>query len=218
MWAGFAFERTRSCEVHNRSVSEPWFGCCSPHRHRWIYCISRCSVCIHASGGPCLQHGVFLELQKSSKLRAIRSAVYAGEPVWSCRWCNGNTGVPAGRPAKEFTIFVAIVATSCCFYLLSVGKTIWCHYSIELVATVVSQVVNLRLAVDVPRKERRTTGKVGERRRNPMKMRRICATPRLGEERLKKMGIYEKTPEKEVESPREKGEPYYDSFTHHIRY
>ena len=80
-------------------------------------------------------------------------------------------------------------------------------------ATVVSQVVNLRLAVDVPRKERRTTGKVGERRRNPMKMRRICATPRLGEERLKKMGIYEKTPEKEVESPREKGEPIcYSNF------
>ncbi len=82
----------------------------------------------------------------------------------------------------------------------------------------VSQVVNLRLAVDFPRKERRTTGKVGERRRNPMKMRRICATPRSGEERLKKMGIYEKTPEKKVESPRKKGEPFYDSFTHPIRY
>ena len=77
------------------------------------------------------------------------------------------------------------------------------------VATVVSQVVNLRLAGDVPRKERRTTGKVGECRRNPVKMRRICATPRLGEELLKKMGILEKTPEKKVESPREKEEPFF---------
>lgn len=40
-----------------------------------------------------------------------------------------------------------------------------------------------------------------------MNMRRICAPPRLGEELLKKMGILEKTPEKKVESPREKGEP-----------
>ncbi len=71
----------------------------------------------------------------------------------------------------------------------------------------VSQVVNLKLAGDVPRKESRTTEKVGECRRNPMKMRRICATPRLGEELLKKKGILEKTPEKKVESPREKGEP-----------
>lgn len=55
-------------------------------------------------------------------------------------------------------------------------------------------------------KERRTTGKVGECRRNPVKMRRIYATPRLGEELLEKMGILEKTPEKKVESPREKGE------------
>ena len=37
-------------------------------------------------------------------------------------------------------------------------------------------------------------------------MRRIYATPRLGEELLEKMGILEKTPEKKVESPREKGE------------
>ena len=72
----------------------------------------------------------------------------------------------------------------------------------------VSQVVNLRLAGGIPRKERRTTGKVGECRRNPMKMRRICATPRLGEELRKKMGILEKTPEKKVEFPREKGKPF----------
>lgn len=75
------------------------------------------------------------------------------------------------------------------------------------VATVVSQVVNLRLAGGIPRKERRTTGKVGECRRNPVKMSRICATTRLREELLEKMGILEKTSEKEVESPREKGEP-----------
>ena len=37
-------------------------------------------------------------------------------------------------------------------------------------------------------------------------MRRIYATPRLGEELLEKMGILEKTPEKKVESPRENGE------------
>ena len=44
-----------------------------------------------------------------------------------------------------------------------------------------------------------------------MKMSRICATPHLGEELLKKLGILEKTPEKEVETPRKKGEPgvYY---------
>ncbi len=71
----------------------------------------------------------------------------------------------------------------------------------------VSQVVNLRLAGDVPRKERRTTGNVGECRRNPLKMRRICATPHLGEELLEKMGILEKTPEKKVEIPRKEGEP-----------
>ncbi len=58
-----------------------------------------------------------------------------------------------------------------------------------------------------PRENRRTTGKVGECRRNPMKMRRICATPRLGEELLEKMGIFERTPEKKVETPRKKGEP-----------
>lgn len=40
-----------------------------------------------------------------------------------------------------------------------------------------------------------------------MKMRRICATPHLGEELLEKMGIFERTPEKKVETPRKKGEP-----------
>lgn len=40
-----------------------------------------------------------------------------------------------------------------------------------------------------------------------MKMRRICATPHLGEELLEKVGILEKTPEKKVEPPRKKGEP-----------
>ena len=54
----------------------------------------------------------------------------------------------------------------------------------------VSQVVNLRLAGGIPRKERRTTGKVGECRKTPMKMRRICAIPRLGEELLKKAGDF----------------------------
>jgi len=38
---------------------------------------------------------------------------------------------------------------------------------------VVSQVVNLRLAVDVPRKERRTTEKEGDFRENPRKGSRI---------------------------------------------
>ena len=37
----------------------------------------------------------------------------------------------------------------------------------------VSQVVNLRLAVDVPRKERRTTEKEGDFRENPRKGSRI---------------------------------------------
>jgi hypothetical protein len=46
----------------------------------------------------------------------------------------------------------------------------------------------------------------------PMKMRRICATPHLGEELLEKMGNFVKTPEKKVEAPRKKenrkkGEP-----------
>lgn len=51
----------------------------------------------------------------------------------------------------------------------------------------VSYVVNLELAGDVTRKERRITGKVGECRRNLMKMRRISATTRLGEELLEKV-------------------------------
>lgn len=46
----------------------------------------------------------------------------------------------------------------------------------------------------------------------PMKMRRICATPHLGEELLEKMGNFVKTPEKKVEAQRKKenrkkGEP-----------
>ena len=71
----------------------------------------------------------------------------------------------------------------------------------------VSQVVNLGLSGGIPRKNRRTTGNVGECRRNPMKMSRICATPHLGEELLEKMGILERTPKKKVETPRKKGEP-----------
>jgi len=37
-----------------------------------------------------------------------------------------------------------------------------------------------------------------------MKMRRICATPHLGEELLEKLGIFERTTEKKVETPRKK--------------
>ncbi len=39
-----------------------------------------------------------------------------------------------------------------------------------------------------------------------MKMRRICVTPHLGEELLEKLGIFERTSEKEVEIPRKKEE------------
>lgn len=114
----------------------------------------------------------------------------------------------AFEPAVPVTVPDAAAAFEFMFLFIVLGKEQYdAIIASKPVATVVSQVVNLRLAGGIPRKERRTTGKVGECRRNPVKISRICATTRLREELLEKMGILEKTSEKEVESPREKGEP-----------
>ena len=62
---------------------------------------------------------------------------------------------------KWFFGFMNSVFGYCKFCLKLFNVELWCHYSIEPVTTVDSQVVNLWLAGGVPRKESRTTGNVG---------------------------------------------------------
>lgn len=51
-----------------------------------------------------------------------------------------------------------------------------------------------------------------------MKMRWICATPYLGEELLGKVGIFERTPKKKVETPRKKENPLNRNIMNQEKY
>ena len=70
----------------------------------------------------------------------------------------------------------------------------------------VSQVVNLRLAGDVPEKERRTTGNVGECRSPHENEENLC-NPTFGRRTTGKDGEFRENPRKESRSPKKKGEP-----------